>query len=256
MICPPSEYEQLAEALRCLACRRTRGWLAVCFSLTLLTFCAIAAEAQQILLVSPALPTAADEVTVFLSVVGCSFRVTSSVQGNTVYLYPDTSSPCPPLAFPDPGLVTGVILGPFSAGSFTLVVVTNGTITDSRALFVQEPPSQLALLKGRFAVTATFTSQDGKPGATANAVQLGDASGYFWFFEKTAVELTVKMLDGYVVNRRYWVFVSSATNVPFTLRIVDTWLCSPPTPACPTRTYQGTAGLNQNFIDTSAFSYY
>src|SRR6266851_4657978 len=54
--------------------------------------------AQQILVVSPALPTTADQVTFFLSVPGCAFRVASVVQGGTISLYPDTSLPCPPIA--------------------------------------------------------------------------------------------------------------------------------------------------------------
>ncbi|HVT56758.1 MAG TPA: hypothetical protein VHR45_00015 [Thermoanaerobaculia bacterium] len=233
---------------------RTTRLLTVCYSSILLSLPALAAQAQQVLVVNPALPTAADELQIFLSVEHCSFHVSSAIQGNTIYLYPDTSRPCPSLPFPNPGLVTSVKLGPLSAGSYALTVVTDGQTTDSRVLFVQEPRTQLSLLQGRFAVSATFTSPDGTP-RDAHAVQLGDASGYLWFFDKSDVELTVKMVSGFLINRRYWVFVSSATDVPFTLSIVDTWLCTPPTPSCPKRTYQGAAGSNRNFIDTSSFAY-
>ena len=234
---------------------RTTRLVTVCFFSILLFFPALAAQAQQILVVNPALPTAEDELQIFLSVRACSFHVSSAIQGNTIYLYPDTSLPCPPLPFPNPGLVTSVTLGPLSAGSYAITVVTDGQTTDSRVLFVQEPRTQLSLLEGRFAVSATFTYPDGTPSRDAHAVQLGDASGYLWFFDKGEVELTVKMVSGFLINRRYWVFVSSATDVPFTLSIVDNWLCTPPTPSCPKRTYQGVAGSNQNFIDTSSFAY-
>jgi hypothetical protein len=232
-----------------------RRWLRS-FAFAPLVLAGVAAHAQQILLVSPSLPTSADEITIFLSVVHCSFRVTSAVQGSTVYLYPDTSSPCPPLAPPNPGLETSTKLGPLPAGSYTVVVVTNGKTTDSRALLVQAPVAHLALLDGRFAVSATFSFPQGTAAVGAEAVQLGDASGYFWFFDKDAVELTVKMVNGVLINTQYWVFISSATDVPFTVTIADTWVCSsPPLPRCPAvRTYQGPVGANVNFIDLTAFS--
>jgi hypothetical protein len=224
-------------------------------SLVFLAVAAVAVDAQQILVVNPALPTSADEVRIFLSVYGCAFSVKTSVQGNTINLLPDTSLPCPPLAPPNPGLVTSVNLGVLGPGSYTLNVVINGATTDSRALFVQQPADQLSLLDGRFAVSATFIFPNGESGMTARAVQLGDASGYFWFFDNSQVDLTVKMLNGFLVNRRYWVFVSSATNVAYALTIIDTWLCSPPSPGCPMRTYQGIAGQNQNIIDITSFPY-
>jgi hypothetical protein len=228
-------------------------WLS---SITPLILSAVTAHAQQILSVSPSLPTSADEITFHLSVLNCTFQVKSAVQGSTIYLYPDNSNGCPPLIPPDPGLETFTRIGPLGVGSYTVVVVTNGQTTDSRALFVQQPLEQLSLLDGRFAVSATFAFANGTPVETAQAIQLGDASGYFWFFDKGEVELTVKMVDGFLLNARYWVFVSSATNVPFTVTIIDTWTCSlPPQPGCTAvRTYQSASGSNVNFIDLTAFS--
>lgn len=232
-----------------------RKMVATYFALTLLA--AATAEAQQILVISPAIPTSADELSVFLSVVDCGFHVNSAILGNTVYLYPDTSLPCPPLAPPNPGLVTRAKIRPLPPGSYTIQVITNGQTTDLRALFVQQPATQLSLVDGRFAVSVTWSNRDGTPGGTAQAVQLGDASGYFWFFDRSLVDLTVKIVDGVNVNFHFWVFVTSGTDVPFTLSVVDTWLCgsSTPVPGCPARTFEGVAGTNGNFFDFTTFPF-
>lgn len=234
-----------------------RKMVATCFSLALALFGAAAATAQQILVVSPAVPTSADQLTVFLTVPACAFRVTSAVQGSTVFLFPDTSLPCPPLAPPNPGVETAAKVGPLSAGSYTIVVVTDGKTTDSCVLFVQQPATQLSLVDGRYAVSVTWTNRDGTPGGSSQAVQLSDASGYFWFFDSSEVELTVKLVNGLAVNARYWVFVASATDVPFTLSVIDTWLCgsSTPVPGCPARTFEGLAGINRNFFDFTTFPF-
>ena len=47
-------------------------------------------------------------------------------------------------------------------------------------------------------------------------------SGYFWFFDQEEVELVVKVLDGRAINRHFWVFAGSLTNVEYTLRVTDT----------------------------------
>jgi len=65
----------------------TRKLAASHFAVGLFLLAPAVAEAQQILLVSPAQPTAAAQLTVFLSVLGCAFHVNPSVQGNTIYIY-------------------------------------------------------------------------------------------------------------------------------------------------------------------------
>lgn len=129
-----------------------------------------------------------------------------------------------------------------------------GQTTDSRAFFVHQPTAQLSLLGGRFAASVTWSNAGGA--GTGQAVQVSDASGYFWFFDPSTIELTAKLIDGAAINGHFWLFVSSATDVGFTLTVVDTWLCpSPPTPGCPVRTYQGQAGTNRNFFDLTSFSF-
>ncbi len=227
--------------------------LLTCMALILALIAADTASGQQILSVSPALPTSADEVTVNLSVVGCSFDVATVIQGSTIYLYPDLTEPCPPLPPPDPGAVTQPSFGPLAAGSYTIAVVANGQTTDTRVLFVQKPTTQLFLRKARFSATVTWSLGDGQGAGTAQAVQVNDSSGYFWFFDKDSVEVTLKILGG--PGQYYWVFVSSGTNVAYSLTIVDTWLCANPS-SCVSRTYNNPAGTNQNIFDFSTFTYF
>ena len=232
-----------------------RRRVAVCFALVLASLGAERLPAQQIVLVSPALPTTADQVTVFVSIVACNFRISSQVQGNIITITTETLDPCPPGIPPDPGGETQVTFGPLPPGSYTMNVVYKNQTTDTRALFVGKPSTQLSLFKGRFAASVILTNADVTvPG---QAVQVSDSSGYFWFFDKDNVEITIKMVDAITINGHFWVFVSSGTDQPFTLLIFDTWLCesSMPRPGCPSRTYQGVAGLNANFIDFSTFAY-
>ncbi len=228
-----------------------RKMVATCFSLALPLLAAAATEAQQIVLVSPAQPTSSDAVTVLLTVPNCGYRVAITIQGDTVYLTPDSSQPCPPLAPP----VTSPTFGPLAPGSYTIVVKTmTGQVTDSRGIFVQQPTTQLSLLLTRFSVSATWSLVEGQSSVTAQAVQVSDGSGYFWFFDKSLVEIAVKIVNGSEVNAHFWLFVSSLTDVPFTLSVTDTSQCSPANlPACPTRTYKSMPGMNQNFIDLTAF---
>jgi CSLREA domain-containing protein len=79
----------------------------------------------------------------------------------------------------------------------------------------------LCLAGGRFAVRATFETPAGASGK-AQAVGLTGDSGYFWFFDRGNVELTVKLLNGCGFNNRYWVFASGMTNVEVALTVTDT----------------------------------
>lgn len=44
---------------------------------------------------------------------------------------------------------------------------------------------------------------------------------YFWFFHRDNLELVVKMLDGRIVNGRFWVFYGALSDVEYTLRVTD-----------------------------------
>jgi CSLREA domain-containing protein len=79
----------------------------------------------------------------------------------------------------------------------------------------------LCLQDGRFRVEVRWTAP-GSGSGDGNAVPLTDQSGYFWFFDPSNVELTLKVLDGCGVNNRYWVFLSGLTNVGVTVKVTDT----------------------------------
>jgi len=79
----------------------------------------------------------------------------------------------------------------------------------------------LCLNGGRFAVSAHWTKGDGSNG-DGTGVVLTDDSGYFWFFDSSNIEVTVKVLDACAINGAHWVFAAGLTNVQVDLTVVDT----------------------------------
>jgi hypothetical protein len=85
------------------------------------------------------------------------------------------------------------------------------------------------------------------------AEPLSDESGFFWFFGPDNVEVTVKVLDGRVVNGHFWVFIANMSTVEFTVTVED---CPPdglPLPCTP-RSYRNPPFENRNFLVTRAFA--
>jgi hypothetical protein len=60
------------------------------------------------------------------------------------------------------------------------------------------------------------------------------------------VEVALKILDGKAINRRFWVFYGSLSNLAYTIGITDTATGE-------TRAYQNPAGTFASIGDTSAF---
>lgn len=133
--------------------------------------------------------------------------------------------------------VPATVQSPLGVGSFPWGFVTG---PDGNVWFTEEYTSKigrvnlkpaaalctpdantLCLNSGRFAVTATFQSASGGPTLDANAISLTDASGYFWFFDSTNVELVVKVLNGCGINNAYWVFGAGLTNVGVHMSVKD-----------------------------------
>jgi hypothetical protein len=71
-----------------------------------------------------------------------------------------------------------------------------------------------------------FTTQGGGAEADAHAIDLTCAGvtqgGNFAFFQDTNPEVIVKVLNACAINNTYWVFISAATNVGFTVVVRDT----------------------------------
>ncbi|MBV8199245.1 MAG: hypothetical protein JOZ15_01345 [Acidobacteria bacterium] len=205
--------------------------------------------AQQILLVSPELPTSADSIRINASRPGCDYTYSTAITSMTITLTATKTTGCPPIAPPDPFRVVEFLFPPLAAGSYNVVMITDGKATDSRAFVVQTPASQLSLLQGRFTIAATWTDPNSGAERSAAAVSLGDASGYFWFFSPENVDLTIKMLGPDPLSLHYWFFASSGTNVALALTVTDTWASNK------TVTYHTNADENHNIFDFSSFSY-
>lgn len=77
----------------------------------------------------------------------------------------------------------------------------------------------LCLHDGRFKVEVDWTTKTGS--GHGNAVPLTDQSGYFWFFDASNVEITIKVIDACSLNNRYWIFFSGLTNVGVKLTVTD-----------------------------------
>ncbi len=124
-----------------------------------------------------------------------------------------------------------------------------------QAGLVVPPSGELRLVGGRFRVHLTFNQPDLPTLATAPAVQLSDNSGDFTFFGPANVEVTVKVLDGLLVNQRFWVFAASMTNIGFQLVVEDLAHCTGTVGGpCASKTYTQLGGTNRNFLDTEAFT--
>jgi ELWxxDGT repeat protein len=80
------------------------------------------------------------------------------------------------------------------------------------------PQGRLCLQNGRFEVAVTAQGQDLVEGSRVLA---SAESGVFSFFSPNNWELLVKVLDGCAINQRFWVYTAAATDVPFTLNVVD-----------------------------------
>lgn len=111
-------------------------------------------------------------------------------------------------------------------------------------------PTATALCLGsnRFLVAARWRTSDGSNG-TGRPVQWTNDSGYFWFFNKDNVEVTVKVLDACsTATPRFWVFSSGMTNVAVDLSVTDTVRGT-------TKLYKNTLGQSYApVLDTNAFA--
>ena len=198
--------------------------------------------------ISPALPADDDAIVVSADVFAppAASAGTVTVEGSQITLYVNAPqfSPQPPGALQH----LQWQLPAMPAGGYNLSVSL--VAVPSMGFVVRPRTAQLGLFGSRFQVSVT----DQQAGASPAAVQLSDSAGYLTFFGSANVELTVKIVDGRVVNGHYWVFVASMTDTPLSLTVTDTQVgnCAS-TKTCPTRTYTNPAHTNRNFIDVEAF---
>jgi hypothetical protein len=99
----------------------------------------------------------------------------------------------------------------------------------------------------RFRVEVDFRNQHSN-GAMGKGTlsRVSSETGTVWFFDPSAVDLIVKVLDGRTTNNRFWVFAGSLTDVEFWLKVTDTQTGA-------VRVYHNRAGDTRGLADTSAF---
>jgi hypothetical protein len=223
------------------------------FAVVVLCGASLSAQTVQ---VSPALPTTQDSIVLQASL-ACNPINPPTIVGQTITLTitvplePCNAGPFVPFSFPLP---------PLPAGSYTVRWIVDGTPLPETTVFqVNSTSTSLHLQTSRFVVTATFTDPNTGAKEAAQAVQLSDESGYFWFFGSTNTELSLKILNGQLINGRSWVFLASMTTVGFSVKVTD--LRTPPdcslagdTSSCFSKTYTSPAGTNQNFFDLQTFT--
>jgi hypothetical protein len=109
------------------------------------------------------------------------------------------------------------------------------------------PPTPLLLAAGRFAVEATWLDYENRRG-NGEPVAFADDGGWFWFFDPSNPEVTLKIVDGCGLNGRFWVFASGLTDVEVELRVTDT-------ASGAERVYRNTLGAPFDLVrDTEAFA--
>ena len=106
----------------------------------------------------------------------------------------------------------------------------------------------LCLNQDRFKVTLTWKINTGQTGVATQVAVPSDDSGLLWFFEDDNWEMLVKVLNGCGSNNHYWVFFVAATDVEYTLTVVDTQTGQ-------VRVYHNPLGTPSPLVtDTSAFA--
>jgi hypothetical protein len=228
------------------------GRAAILVALLLLAGASLSA---QRLIVTPVLPTSDDAISLVIPY--CFFQTPPVLSGHTITL---TGFAFPPPCAAPPFLPASTLypLPHLEAGAYT--VVYNALGASETAVFEVSPPaSSLYLQQGRFLVTASFKLPGGSA-TGARAIPLSEKAGFFWFFDSSNVELVVKILDGTAFNGHHWVFISSMTDVAFTLTVKDQGAhvaggCKIPGATVDncTKTYTSVAGSNHNFIDVNSF---
>ena len=183
-----------------------------------------------------------------------------NIHDNVIEAY--FSSDCPILPPGGPHVfAVDYTVGPLPAGEYDVRFFDNDTAPPQalhrQRLIVHDAdgcvPSDTALClqDGRFRVEVAWKDFAHRTGP-GHAIPLAgrNDSGLVWFFSPGNVELTVKVLDGCSAFGGYhwWVFISSASTVEYTVTVTDT-------ASGRVKTYSNPLGQASPLIaDTSAFA--
>jgi hypothetical protein len=204
------------------------------------------------IVIEPERPTAADPVHVEVAVLNTEPDIRfTEVEGHSIFFDYSTwvytaDQPLPPLQ----RFTAEANVGPLAPGVYTVDVRQDAQHAFGRTFEVAAPHTQLHLQDTADSYFNFYVNLDSPLGGVGYGVPLTRESGYFWFFDPDNIELTVKILDGRAVNGSYWVFISSMTDVPFTVEVERCTSHFDPF-GCGSQIYQGVQGVNQNIIDTT-----
>lgn len=104
----------------------------------------------------------------------------------------------------------------------------------------------LCLNGGRFKVQVAWQVPTQGTSGVGTGVSLTGDTGYFWFFSSNNVELVIKVVDGRVVNNKFWVFFGALSDVKYTITVTDSQTGT-------VKTYVNQQGTLASVADTSAF---
>jgi hypothetical protein len=134
-----------------------------------------------------------------------------------------------------------------SAGATSVAVVTVD-VGRIGTVGCADGPTTLCLNASRFQIRVDWRDHEGGSGPAQVVPARSDDSGLFSFFASDNWEVLVKVLDACSFNDRFWVFAAAATDVEYTLEVVDTLTGS-------SKSYVNPLGhMSPAFTDTAAFA--
>jgi hypothetical protein len=104
--------------------------------------------------------------------------------------------------------------------------------------------THLCVQSGRFRISVTWSV--GRRSGVARAIPVAANSGGFWFFDSSALDLTVKIVDGRAINGHVWFFYAALSDAGYSITVTDTQTGL-------VKTYANPAGRLASVADTSAF---
>ena len=207
--------------------------------------------------VTPERPTSADPVHVEVAVGNPWNTITYDGMEGRQILFNDESwgwpagGPPPP---PDQRFTAETTAGPLAPGLYAVNFRIDEYHSVGRTFEVIPASPALRLQRGddRFDIEVSYRLPGETGFAAARATPFTADAGYFYFFDPDNVEVTAKIVDGRLVNKRWWVFLANMTTVELEIKVTH---CPPQAPPayCMTKTYLQPPGQNRNFLDTATF---
>ena len=126
-----------------------------------------------------------------------------------------------------------VSLGQRPSGRYLLALLERGTNEElDRRIFdiapegnCVESATTLCLMRNRFRATALWSTTLGTQGpghATLRSDGTSAASGTFWFFDPSSVEIDLKVINACDINGQFWIFAAGLTDQGVRLVVEDT----------------------------------